>query len=66
MTLSTVEVANQAIVNTTADSIMTPSTVSEESKESHLPTWAENSLYSYDCLEMVFPLDESILESMSG
>ena len=64
--LSAVEVAYQAIVNTTSDSISTPSTVSEESKEAYLPTWEENSLYSDDCLDMVLPLDEAILEAMSG
>ena len=64
--LSAVEVAYQFVVNTTVDSFATPSIVSEESEEAYLPSWAENSLHSYECLDMVFPLDESILESMSG
>ena len=38
--LSIVEVAYQAIINTTIDSIATPSTVSEESEETYLPAWA--------------------------
>ena len=53
--LSAVEVAYQAIVNTTVDPVMTPSIVSEELAEAYLPAWAENSLYSYYCLNMVFP-----------
>ena len=60
------EVAYQDIVDTTAHSIATPSTILEESEETYLPPWAENSLYSYDCLDMFFPLDEAILEAMSG
>ena len=66
VTLSIVEVSYQAIVDTNVDSIVTPSTVSEDSEEFYLPAWEENSLYSYDCLDMVFPSDEAILESMSG
>ena len=66
MPLSAVEVAYQAIVDTTTDSIMTPSTVSEEYKEDYLPSWEENSLNWYDCFDMVFPSNESILEAMSG
>ena len=56
----------QDIVNTTSDLISIPPTVSEESEEAYLPAWAENSLYSDDCLDMVLPLDEAILEAMSG
>ena len=63
--LSAVEVACQAIVNTTVDPILTPSTVSKESEEAYFPAWEENSLYSNDFLDMFFPLDEAILESMS-
>ena len=59
------EVAYQVVVNVTVDAIVTPSRVSE-SDEAYLSTWVENSLYSYDFLDMVFPLDESILEVMSG
>ena len=64
--LSTVEVAYQAIVNIAIDSIVTPSTVSEDSEEAYLPAWAENSLHSRDCLDMVLPSDEAILEAMCG
>ena len=46
--------------------IMTPSLVSEELEESYLSSWAKNSLYLDDCLDMVFPSDEAILEAMSG
>ena len=56
----------RAVVDTTVDSTATLSIVLEESEESYLPDWADNSLYSYDCLNMVFPLDEAILEAMSG
>ena len=66
MPLSAVEVAYQAIVNTTTDPISIPPTVLEESEEAYLSAWEENSLYSYDCLDMVFPSDEAILEAMRG
>ena len=56
--------AYQAIVHTVVDSIPVPLIVSEESKESYFPAWAENSLHSRDCLDMVLPLDEAILEAM--
>ena len=64
--LSVVEVSYQAIVNTTVDPISVPPTVSEEPEEAYLPAWAENSLYIDNCLDMVLPLDEAILEAMSG
>ena len=64
--LSTVEVAYQAVFNATVDSIANPSTISEESNEAYLPAWAENSTYSYDCLDMVLPSDKAILEAMIG
>ena len=64
--LSTMEVAYQAIIHTAVDSIMVPLTVSEEPEEAYLPTWAVNYLHSRDCLDMVFPLDEAILEAMCG
>ena len=64
--LSTVEVAYQVVFNATADSIVTPSLVSEESDEDYLPTWMENSTYSYDFLDMVFPSNESLPEAMIG
>ena len=60
------EVVYQAIVDTIADYIMNPSIVSKESEEAYLPAWPENSLYSYDFLDMVLPSDEAILEAMSG
>ena len=63
--LSTVEVSYQAIINTTIDPISVPPTVSEEPEEAYLPSWAENSLYTDDCLDMVLPSDEAILEAMS-
>ena len=31
-----------------------------------MPAWAENSSHSIDCLDMVLPSDEAILEAMSG
>ena len=45
---------------------MTPSLVSEELDETYLSAWVENSTYSYDCLDMVLPSDESIMEAMIG
>ena len=62
--LSTTEVAYQAIVHTTVDSISVPLAVSEEPKEAYLLAWEVNYLHSRDCLDMVFPLDEAILEAM--
>ena len=62
----TVEVAYQAIINTPVDPILVPPTVLEEPKKSHLLTWAKNSLYIDDFLDMVFPSDEAILEAMRG
>ena len=64
--LSTAKVAYQDIVHTTADAIPVPLTVSKELEESYFPAWAENSLHSRDCLDMVLPSDESILEAMCG
>ena len=62
--LSIVEVAYQAIINTTVDPILVPPTVLEEPKDTDLHAWAENSLYNDDFLDMVFPSDEAILEAM--
>ena len=58
--------AYQAITQTIVDPIMVPLTISEELEEVYLPTWAENSLHSTDCLDMVLPSDEAILEAMCG
>ena len=60
------EVAYKAIVNTTANLILSPSTISEEPEEDYLPAWVENSLYSPDYLDMVLPSNEAILEAMNG
>ena len=57
-------VAYQAIVHTVVDPIPVPLTVSEALEEAYLPAWVENSLHSRDCLDMVLPLDEAILEAM--
>ena len=64
--LSTVEVAYQAITHTVVDPIPVPLTVSEKLEEAYLPAWAENSFHSTDCLDMVLPYDEAILEAMCG
>ena len=64
--LSAVEVAYQAITQATIDPISDPLTVSEDLEEVYLPAWAKNSLHSIDCLDMVLPSDEAILEAMSG
>ena len=60
------EVAYQDITQATVDPIPDPLTVSEDLEEVYLPAWVENSLHSTDCLDMVLPSDEAILESMSG
>ena len=41
--LSVVEVSYQDVFNATSASIMNPSSVSQESDESYLPTWEDNS-----------------------
>ena len=64
--LLVVEIAYQAIIHTTIDPIPVPLTVSEEPKEAYLPAWVANSLHSRDCLDVVFPSDEAILEAMCG
>ena len=64
--LSIVEVAYQAIIQTTIDPIPDPLTVSEDLEEVYLPASAKNSLHSTDCLDMVLPSDEAILEAMCG
>ena len=61
-----VEVAYQAITQTIVDPIPDPLIVLEDLEEFYLPAWAENSLHSTDCLDMVLPSDEAILESMCG
>ena len=65
MPLSATKVFFQTIFDATDDSVSSP-LVSEESNESYFPAWAENSTYSYNCLDMVFPSDESLLEAMIG
>ena len=62
--LLAVEVAYQAITQTTVDPILVPLSVLEELEEVYLPAWAENSLHSTDCLDMVLSSDESILKAM--
>src|SRR5713226_1347066 len=64
--LSAVEVSYQAITQATVDPIPDPLAVSEDLEEVYLLVWAENSLHSIDCLDMVLPFDEVILEAMSG
>ena len=63
--LSATEVAYQAVIHTDVDPAPIPLIVSKESEEAYLPAWAENSLYTDDCLDMVFPSYEAILEAMS-
>ena len=64
--LSAVEVAYQAITQIIVDPIPVPLSVSEELEEVYLPAWAKKYLHSMDCLDMVLPSDEAILEAMSG
>ena len=58
------KVAYQDIIHTAVDPILVPLTVSEEPEEAYLLTWADNSLHFRDCLDMVLPSDEAILEAM--
>ena len=62
--LSVVEVAYQAITQTTVYPISVPLSVSEELEEVYLPAWLEKYLHSTYCLNMVLPSDEAILEAM--
>ena len=62
--LSAVEVAYQAITQTTIDPIPFPLSVLEELEEVYFPALAEKSLHSTDCLHMVLPSNEAILEAM--
>ena len=64
--LLVVELAYQAIINTTVDHVSVPPTTPEEPEESYLYAWAENSLHTEDFLDMVLPSDEAILEAMCG
>ena len=64
--LSAAEVAYQAIINTTVDSVSVPPTVLVELEEFYLHAWEKNSLHIDDFLDMSFPSDEAILEDMSG
>ena len=64
MPLSAVEVAYQAITQTTVDPIPDPLIVSDDLEEVYMPAWAENSLHSIDCLNTILPSDEAIMEAM--
>ena len=64
--LSTVEVDYQAVTQTIDDPIPNPLIVSKDLEEVYFPSWAENSLHSTNCLDMVLPSDEAILEAMCG
>ena len=60
------EVAYQATIHTAVDPIPVPLTVLEELEEDYFPAWEENYLHSRDCLDMVLPSDEAIVEAMCG
>ena len=62
VSLLTSEVPYQAILDSTVDSISTSSI----SEEAYIPAWEVNSTYPYDCLYMVLPFDEAILEEIIG
>ena len=64
--LSTMELAYHAITQTIVDPILEPLIVSEDLEEVYMSAWAENSLHSTDCLDMVSPSYEAILEAMHG
>ena len=62
--LSTMEVPYHAIIHTAVDPVPGPLIVSKEPEEAYLPAWAENFLHTEYCLDMVFPSDITIMESM--
>ena len=59
------EVAYQAIYDATIYSISIPSFLKDQD-EDYFPAWEVNSTYSYDFLDIVMSLDESILKDMIG
>jgi hypothetical protein len=65
MPLSAVEVTYQAIQHTTADPDQTPAWTEEDDQYPE-PIWAHNSSTSQDCLDIVMPSDEAIIEAMTG
>ena len=51
------------------DGVAEPSPSSSRTEEEDpyvMPTWAVESSHANDCLDDVFPLDETIIEAMSG
>jgi len=61
--LSAAEIAYQAIQQDTADN--DPPQVEEEDPLIE-PVWVVNSFASRDCLDMVLPSDEAIMEAQTG
>ena len=51
------------------DCVVEPSPSSSRTEEEDryvLPAWVVESSHAHDCLDSVFPLDEAIIEAMSG
>jgi hypothetical protein len=61
--LSVAEVAYQAIQQATTDPDQTP-TITEEDDLFPEPIWAQNSSNSQDCLDIILPSYEAIIEAM--
>ena len=59
-----VDVTCQVIVYTTTDPLFF--SVSRELDKFYPPAWIEKSLHSDDCLDMFFPPDKAILETLNG
>jgi hypothetical protein len=61
--LSVAEIAYRAIQQATTDTDQTP-TVTEEEDIFPNPIWAQNYSISQDCLSIILPSDEEIIEVM--
>jgi hypothetical protein len=65
MSLSTTEIAYQAVIDSSADLDLVPSPTDDEDLMSR-PVWATLLSFSHDCLDGTFPSDEAIMEAMNG
>ena len=65
VSLPTMMIAYQANLGQVAEPSSSSSRVEEEDPYV-LPAWAVESSHAHDCLDYVFPLDEAIIEAMSG
>ena len=65
MSLPAVMIAYQANLEFSAEPCSSSSQTEEEDPYV-LPAWAVQSSHAHDCLDMVFPSDEAIIEAMTG